>query len=295
MIKRTLGLWNDPGDEDEEGLTEAQQAKLERRLLPGGLANGTRGKFRMATYGEDSEPEDSDENPEMEGEESEDEPAMPPEEVKQIRGQFQCQLCPGKILMNEKIMEQHLQSEAHLKNARKFERAKAMGLEAFEDECHANAEARETAAAKASRRGLKKAQFWEKRRAKAAERKGGTRKAPNLSESQIQERKERFTLKKARRLEKKGIAPPERATEKVAGKAGKAASGGDGKKGSATADPSGLNRKQRRALAAEESAGAAAAKGALPTAARPPGEAKASKAEAPAAGTRAKRRKNAAA
>lgn len=305
MIKRTLGVWND-ADEDDEGLTTKQRSKLERRLLPG-VSVGRKENFKAGFMGEESEPESSDDGEDPEGAESEDDPAMPQEaerDEEKMRGQFQCKLCPGKILMNEKIMEQHLQSEAHLKNARRFERASKMGLEAFEDECRERAEAREAADGKASKRQLKKTQHWEKVRAKVSEKKGGdTKKEQNLTADQIEARRERFQKKKARRLEKKGITPTEKVAEKAATKpaadgAGKAAPGG-GKKVNATPDPSGLNRKQRRALAAEEAASAAAAKGSLPTVTKPAAGSKAMvkarQAEEAEAEGRGKRRKKAAA
>mmetsp|Transcript_68134 Transcript_68134/g.200062 ORF Transcript_68134/g.200062 Transcript_68134/m.200062 type:complete len:326 (-) Transcript_68134:37-1014(-) len=325
MIKRTLGVWND-ADEDDEGLTTKQRSKLERRLLPG-VSVGRKENFKAGFMGEESEPESSDDGEDPEGAESEDDPAMPQEaerDEQKMRGQFQCKLCPGKILMNEKIMEQHLQSEAHLKNARRFERASKMGLEAFEDECRERAEAREAADGKASKRQLKKTQHWEKVRAKVSEKKGGdTKKEQNLTADQIEARRERFQKKKARRLERKGITPTEKVAEKTiaemccarqgggvpkggpkaatkpaADGAGKAAPGG-GKKVNATPDPSGLNRKQRRALAAEEAASAAAAKGSLPTVTKPAAGSKAMvkarQAEEAEAEGRGKRRKKAAA
>merc|ERR1719215_1292243 len=92
-------------------------------------------------------------------------PVLSQQEKAPFRGAFHCQLCPDKILLNEKLLEAHLQSAAHKKNERRFERAQAMGVEAFEAECRARAESREAAKSGGmSKRDMKSLKFWEKRR-----------------------------------------------------------------------------------------------------------------------------------
>merc|ERR1712118_96559 len=68
-------------------------------------------------------------------------PVMPEPEKEQFRGKFQCKLCPHKILLTEKLLEMHLASSEHKKNEKRFERAQALGLEAYTAECKARAEA----------------------------------------------------------------------------------------------------------------------------------------------------------
>lgn len=223
MIKRALGLWAGDGvarrkgsgtvgdeDDSDEDLTAAERRKLERRFLPGhqvGTRVGgesheirpdSRGRRRGDSDADDDD--DLDEDEDSMDDDSDDEPAMPPEKEKPIRGKFQCQLCPDKILLNEKLLEAHLQSAAHKKNERRFERAKAMGLEAFVAECTAKAEARKTAMEGGpTKRKLKNKAYWEKKR-DGSKRKNGKAEVANLTTSEIDERKHRFQLKKARRL-----------------------------------------------------------------------------------------------
>ncbi|CAK9032914.1 unnamed protein product [Durusdinium trenchii] len=156
MIKRAV-LWDEADDDSDEEITHHQQQKLERRLLPG------------AERGEDDEG--------SEEESADSDPPVPPEEPA-FRGKFRCQLCPEKILINEKHMEVHLQSAYHKRNVHRFERAKAMGVEAFEAECLAKAEAREKASTMPSRKNQKNREFWQRRKAekKAAKAKKKERK-----------------------------------------------------------------------------------------------------------------------
>merc|ERR1712100_875330 len=69
-------------------------------------------------------------------------PVMPEPQKEQFRGKFQCKLCPHKILLTEKLLEMHLASSEHKKNEKRFERAQALGVEAYTEECKAKAEAR---------------------------------------------------------------------------------------------------------------------------------------------------------
>lgn len=111
---------------------------------------------------EESEEEDGsdDENPQMY--------EAPSEKASRLyRGNLKCQLCPDKIIMNEVIMEQHLESASHKRNLRHFERAKEIGVEAYEAECKARAVVREVAKNGASKRSQKKQEFWAKKRKKA--------------------------------------------------------------------------------------------------------------------------------
>merc|ERR1719215_1162019 len=100
-------------------------------------------------------------------ESSDDGVAMPvssQQEKAPFRGAFHCQLCPDKILLNEKLLEAHLQSAAHKKAERRLERAKALGVEAFEAECIARKEAREALKSGVkSKRRLKSVSYWEKK------------------------------------------------------------------------------------------------------------------------------------
>jgi len=179
MIKRAV-LWDDAHDagDSEDEITEKQQQQLERRLLPG-AQRGSRAK-------------DSDD--ESQEEDSDSDPAVPEPEEKPIRGKFQCQLCPDKILINEKHMELHLQSAGHKKNVKRFERAKEMGVEAFEAECAAKVEARAAqeaarAAGALSRKEQKNQSYWQRRnqRKKATkEEKKAMKKEKAAKRSQVQ-------------------------------------------------------------------------------------------------------------
>jgi len=280
MIKRALGFFDggkgDRKDDDEEsddgdGLTDRQRRRLERRLLPG-AAGAAKQQRRSdahsgaeADEGEDEDDQSEDEE-EEEGSESDDEPVMPPEEEKPIRGLFRCELCPDKILMNEKLMETHLQSAGHRKNVRRFERAKEMGVEAFEAECRERAAAREAAAASGqpSRRQKKNAEFWAKRREKSKKKSGGE-KAKDLTATQIDDRKQKFQAKKAQRALRKQDADesvagkrPEaskKATEAAAPPAGAVEPAREGKAGA----HEGASRLRRKALRAAKFGHAAAA------------------------------------
>ncbi|CAE7768329.1 TTL [Symbiodinium sp. CCMP2592] len=101
-----------------------------------------------------------------------------------FRGQYHCQLCPDKILLTEKQLEVHLQSGAHKRKERHFERAKAMGLEAYEAECLEKAAAREAQAAAQSagvlsKKKQKNAHFWKQRKERRLQaRKAGSLKGP---------------------------------------------------------------------------------------------------------------------
>ncbi|CAJ1357103.1 unnamed protein product [Effrenium voratum] len=164
MIKRAV-LWEEEADSEDE-VTEQQQQKLQRRLLPGA--------------GDDL------------SDDSGSEPAVPePKEL--FRGNFHCQLCPDKILLNEKALEVHLQSGGHKRNERHFERAKAMGVEAYEAECARKAELRTQATARVgSRKEQKNRDFWERRRAKSVKARAKAKaktKAKEAKEAEAEEAK----------------------------------------------------------------------------------------------------------
>lgn len=245
MIKRALGLWADAPnagggdvDDSDEELTPEERRKLERRMVPGTMK--MKGSPKQTTQpapappknrkagvvkdsddesgsGDDDE-EDGDEEASQEGgwasedpsdEESDDaDPDMlaPEKDKAPFRGAFHCQLCPDKILLNEKLLEAHLESAAHKKAERRLERAKALGVEAFEAECVARKEAREARKdGVKSKRDLKNASYWEKKREKLAKKSKqkakGKEESAELSKEEIEERKRRFQAKKARRLE----------------------------------------------------------------------------------------------
>ncbi|CAE7150889.1 TTLL8 [Symbiodinium pilosum] len=111
-----------------------------------------------------------------------------PDNEENFRGQFHCQLCPEKILLTEKQLEVHLQSTAHKRKERHFERAKAMGLEAYEAECRERAAARESQAAAQlagalSKKKQKNADFWKQRKLRKKAKSGacveGGEQTPN--------------------------------------------------------------------------------------------------------------------
>ncbi|CAJ1357104.1 unnamed protein product [Effrenium voratum] len=145
MIKRAV-LWEEEADSEDE-VTEQQQQKLQRRLLPGA--------------GDDL------------SDDSGSEPAVPePKEL--FRGNFHCQLCPDKILLNEKALE-------------------AMGVEAYEAECARKAELRTQATARVgSRKEQKNRDFWERRRAKSVKARAKAKaktKAKEAKEAEAEEAK----------------------------------------------------------------------------------------------------------
>lgn len=234
MIKRALGLWTGGGDagedddDEDDQLTSKQKNKLMRRLLPGGEMNSSkrqRSQVRIGGLGDDSE-DDDEEQEEEDGDEegrseSDDDPAMPPSAETEFRGKFRCQLCPHKILLNEKLMEQHLQSASHKRNEKRLSHAKEVGVEAYEAECRARAEAREAIRNGESKKKKKNADFWAKRRQKSIDKKKGkTRKdkAQNLTSSKIEARKQAFQAKKARRLARKSAVPAESGADPLVSK-----------------------------------------------------------------------------
>eukprot|EP00747_Dinoflagellata_sp_TGD_P197781 gnl/TRDRNA2_/TRDRNA2_69567_c0_seq1.p1 gnl/TRDRNA2_/TRDRNA2_69567_c0~~gnl/TRDRNA2_/TRDRNA2_69567_c0_seq1.p1 ORF type:complete len:284 (+),score=106.20 gnl/TRDRNA2_/TRDRNA2_69567_c0_seq1:58-909(+) len=241
MIKRALGLHagsftgkagGDSDDDSDEALTGKERKRLERRLLPG---------MPAAPRSRPSRDSDDDSELSAEGEESEEGsdmddsddgmPAAPMGEEKQIRGQFQCQLCPNKILLNEKLLEAHLQSKSHKKMEARFEHAKKIGVKAYAKECQARADAREEAAMKTgpSKKRQKSDTFWEKKRGKA-KKKSGQEQSKDLTAAEIEERKSSFQAKKARRLARKAAAEAGTAKGKKAKRKAKASDTVQGKK-----------------------------------------------------------------
>lgn len=242
MIKRALGLFVDGtvrgGDDDddydsEDDFTPAQRQKLERRLLPGvkraqddedgagEKGSKKKGRFRGVPLNSDDSGSDSDSDAEL---------VMPPAatEEKPWRGNFHCQLCPDKIILTEKALELHLNSQKHKRNESAFQRAKEIGVEAFEAECRERAEATERAKQGPSKTQLKKEKFWQKRR-ETRRRKTAAEKAAKLSTAQIELRKQYFQAKKERRLARKQAesgsgapAPPAKGSVEAEGRKAKA-------------------------------------------------------------------------
>mmetsp|Transcript_74955 Transcript_74955/g.219573 ORF Transcript_74955/g.219573 Transcript_74955/m.219573 type:complete len:303 (-) Transcript_74955:78-986(-) len=255
MIKRALGLWVD-GTQDSDGdssdadeVTEVERQKLYRRMLPGasegskrGGGGRGRGRGRVAAR-PDGRPVDSDDSSDAEegaGDaeesaeeapgkapkepESDDDVVMPAEqrELPDFRGEFHCKLCPDKIILNEKAMEAHLNSNGHKRNERRFEHAKSVGLEAYEAECMERLKAREAAkdGNGTSLNAQKNKEYWKDMRKRALE-KSKKDKAKGiqkeLSEDKIAALKAKFQAKKARRMARKEAA----ATQEVPEEAGK--------------------------------------------------------------------------
>jgi len=176
---------------------------------------------------------------------SDSDPAVPVEREKEMRGHYRCELCPDKIILNEKVLEQHLQSTAHLKNERRFARVKEIGLEAFEAECRERAEAREArAAGLPSKKDLKNKSYWEKKR-KKSKRKPAKEESDALSQAEIKRRKNVFQAKKERRLQRKGEGAP--AKEQQAQAVSAAASFAKVAQEAQAETGQRLNRKARRA------------------------------------------------
>merc|ERR1711924_365599 len=115
--------------------------------------------------------------------------------------------------MNEKILEQHLQSSKHLKMERRMVRAEA-GLEAFVAECEERVSAKNAQESGISKRKQKNAEFAsrQKERRQAVRQAGKTserfRKNRNTDPSaeEIETMKRRFQDKKARRLARREAA-----------------------------------------------------------------------------------------
>jgi len=209
MIKRALGVFVDGhvqgghgSDEDsDDGLTAAQRRKLELRLLPG--ATGTNSASKLAGRGYTREV-DSDSDLDDDDDDSDNEPPVYETKVEeeQIRGKFRCELCPYKLLLTEKDLELHLNSKAHKKNEARFDHAKEIGVEAFEEECRLRAEERERAKGTVSNKKLRNFEFWKKLRERGRKK---TRQeiAAKRTPDQIERCKEKFQAKKARRLARK--------------------------------------------------------------------------------------------
>lgn len=262
MIKRTLGLWadergsggrnlSDSDDDDSDpdpGLTTRQRRRLERRFVPGaeegsmGPASKRQCDRGSGSDGAPSSASDSDDS-EHDSNSSDDEPAMPVGQPKQIRGEYRCELCANKILLNAKALEQHLQSEGHKKNERRFEHAKEIGVEAYQAECMAKLEAKEAARGQQSKKKLKNSQYWEHRRAKS--KISGKDKAENPTTIEIERRKLHFQDKKKRRLARKAglVEEPVPASEGMKAEVQKKRTSDAAKVGQG---PKRLNRKERR-------------------------------------------------
>jgi len=189
MIKRALGVFVDghlkggPGSDDDsdDGLTEAQRRKLEKRLLPGAAPETSSASRRQAGRGytkevdSDSDPDDDDDD---DNDSDYDPPVYAPEN--EIRGNFKCELCPYKLILTEKDLELHLNSKAHKKNEARFEHAKEIGVEAYEEECTQRAEAEEErkrarAAGVMSSKKQRNFEYWKTRRERAPKKTGQER------------------------------------------------------------------------------------------------------------------------
>lgn len=233
MIKRALGL--SLGDIDasdsEEELTESQKRSLSRKLLPGFIPDD---EDKGGDGDGNDEGDVSDDGvPKLAGPDdaSDNEPAMPAkqDEAQPMRGNFQCVLCPNKVLLTEKFMEVHLMSAVH---KRREKRALEIGLEAFLAERAAGlpvkrveakppvqqpaVEAQQSEVKQLAVEGKsKRKQRAEERRAKQREswlawsawrkehKKTGKEMAAELTPEQIEAKKAAFQAKKARRLERK--------------------------------------------------------------------------------------------
>eukprot|EP00929_Paragymnodinium_shiwhaense_P122800 TRINITY_DN9591_c0_g1_i1.p1 TRINITY_DN9591_c0_g1~~TRINITY_DN9591_c0_g1_i1.p1 ORF type:complete len:332 (-),score=137.36 TRINITY_DN9591_c0_g1_i1:149-1144(-) len=240
MIKRTLGVWGagsggkaDSDDDSEEELTPAQRRKLERRLLPGAAnvpeaPSKRKGAGNQKVTQQKVEEEDSDEDEDDDGDEEEEDeeeaveeddeaeddeasddqhPVVPEPKEQPFRGNFKCQLCPNKIILSEKALEDHLQSGEHKKNEKRFQRAQELGVKAYTEECKARAEERARAAEDLAARGgvsvkkQKNQEYWQKKRGKQKNSRKEAQKSRSADE--IEDAKQKFQAKKARRLERR--------------------------------------------------------------------------------------------
>jgi len=139
------------GDSEDDDLTLSQRSKLQRRLVPGlregqalarhpvkgGKPDEVEARSEAASDEEDEDDLTDDDDDDAEDSELEAQTLeVDAERAKVVvRGNFQCKLCPDKVLINEKLMEQHMQSEYHKRNERRFQRAQELGLEGYIKEC----------------------------------------------------------------------------------------------------------------------------------------------------------------
>lgn len=192
MIKRALGLWGDEGNDADEGLTAKEHARLTKRFLPGGQVR-TGADYALEEDGEAEENSSVGEEPAEDDDDDEDgdslisgdeaydsddsdgpqnlEVEVEPKKEKPFRGNFHCKLCPDKVILTEEALEKHLASKLHLKRERDFEKAKDMGLAAFEAQVMAKVKEREekeqdAANGSASKRAKRKEEYWAKKREK---------------------------------------------------------------------------------------------------------------------------------
>jgi len=215
MIKRALGLFKgaaggaapEDDDDSDEDISARDRLRLERKLLPGG-----KGATKKAVVDNEVDEEDGEEEEEEEdgSDDAGSDIAMPPEvDSTEFRGKFRCQLCPHKVLLNENAMEAHLLSAGHKRNEKRYEHAKVLGLEAYQEECKQKAEAKalekeKLAAGFVSKRKQKNFEYWTLKREKQRKMRTSKKHPQNgLTPAEIDEAKRRFQEKKRRRLERR--------------------------------------------------------------------------------------------
>jgi len=95
-----------------------------------------------------------------------------------------------------------LNSKSHKKNEARFEHAKEIGVDAFEEECRLRAEERERAKDTMSNTKMRNFEYWKKQRERGKKK---TRQeiAAKRTPEQIERCKEKFQAKKTRRLARK--------------------------------------------------------------------------------------------
>lgn len=217
---------------DEEEPEQLQvKAKAKCQKLPAAR--------RQAVEEEEDEDDDDDDNgsscEEKFGEpsdESSTEDEGPSE--KKFRGKFHCRLCPDKVILNEKVLETHMESASHKRNEQAFLRAKEIGTEAYIEECRLKAEKiqrdAEIAAERARKRAAdpnddgvamrtkRKEEHWkiqkekQKTRQTEAESKAGQKKEGSSKKQNPYDKKGEWIRKqKEQREARKSMSPEERA------------------------------------------------------------------------------------
>jgi len=269
MIKRALGVFNAkapgtsaPDEDSDDELAPKELSRLHKKFLPGARGAPKAKKAQAPVVEEDEvDEEDVEEDEEEESEDDEDNdddaesdgdidhPVMPPEaDAGVFRGKFKCQLCPHKVLLTEKAMEDHLQSDMHKRNEKRFKHAKEIGVDSYQQECRERAEARqhaeEDSAAGLTKKKEKNFLYWQKKREKQLKtKKRNTGDAKELDADEQEAAKLKFQAKKARRKAKReaGEAPQlAQPKDDVAN--------GRPQQHSLSSEGKPLNRAQRRAL-----------------------------------------------
>jgi len=252
MIKRALGVFVDghvkggPGsDEDsDDGLTAAQRRKLELRLLPGAATETSRAS-RQAGRGYTREVDSDSDLGDDDDDDSDNEPPVYESKVEEepVRGKFRCELCPYKLLLTEKDLELHLNSKMHKKNEARFDHAREIGVEAYEEECRLRAGERERAAGTMSSTKMRNFEYWKKQRER-----GRKKTRQEIAAKRTDEQKERhyakWHAKQARRQAKKAAEAEAASQVENSRENGK-------KRGIAREDAAGLVPSKKKAKAKE--------------------------------------------